>query len=115
MPSVSACFTKGAGIATPDGPRPVETLQAGDLVTTVDGGPQAIVWTSRRHVTFGDEPDIGKPVQIKMGALAPGLPGRDHVVSPQHRFAVTDRRDDRNREVFVAAKALTVLPYSGAS
>ena len=104
------CFTKGARMATPDGPRPVEALKAGDLVTTADWGPQPIVWTSRRHVTFRDGLGDAKPVQVKRGAFAPGLPERDLLVSPQHRFVFLDRRSDLRREVFVAAKALTALP-----
>ncbi len=104
------CFTAGAQIETPSGPRPVQDLKAGDLVTTIDRGPAPICWISRRRIVFRNEPEDAKPVQIKAGAFAPGLPKTDLVVSPQHRFVMHDRSVPRAPEVFVAAKALTVMP-----
>lgn len=103
------CFTPGALIETPAGPRRVETLVAGDLVATQDSGVKPIRWVSRRSVDFATDPEGAKPVLIKSGAFAPGLPSHDLVVSPQHRFVFQDRRG-AGREVFVAAKALTRLP-----
>ena len=104
------CFTPGALIETPDGPRPVETLRIGDLVTTKDSGPEPIRWISRRVAIFSNDLEDAKPIQIKAGAFAPGFPQNDIVVSPQHRFVFHDRSDRRVVEVFVAAKALTQLP-----
>lgn len=40
----AVCFTAGTMIATPDGERAIETLKVGDLVETLDNGPQAIRW-----------------------------------------------------------------------
>ena len=42
------CFTPGTMIDTPFGPRAVEMLKAGYLVTTRDTGPQPIAWTGSR-------------------------------------------------------------------
>ena len=103
------CFTPGALIQTPRGPQPVETLRVGDLVRTVDNGDQAIRWISRRRVEFNDGVENAKPVQIKADAFADGIPKRDIIVSPQHRFLFREHGTRQSDEVFVAAKALTVL------
>ncbi len=104
------CFTPGALIDTPDGRCPVERLRPGDVVTTLDNGVRPIRWVSRRVLSFDGEIDAAKPVEIKAGAFAPGYPGRDLVVSPQHRFLVHDRSRMTASEVLVPAKALTDLP-----
>ena len=38
------CFTAGTLIDTPSGPRAVEELRPGDLVTTRDHGPAPLLW-----------------------------------------------------------------------
>ncbi len=108
--SLLVCFTNGAMIATPDGPRPVEMLRTGDTVSTVDCGPQPIIWTSSLQVRFRGDPNDAKPVLVKKGAFASCFPTRDLVVSPQHRFVFHDQRGGQSKEVLVAAKALTCLP-----
>ncbi len=74
------CFAAGTAIETPSGERRIEKLRAGDLVLTLDNGPQRIRW-------------IGKKTVRATGALAPirftrGTIGnhRDLLVSPQHRI-----------------------------
>ena len=48
------CFVAGTRIATPDGPRTVETLGAGDLVLTRDAGAQPLLWAGgERAVVWG--------------------------------------------------------------
>jgi len=69
---VPVCFTPGTLIATPAGPRPIETLAVGDLVDTADDGPQPIRWIGRRGYAFPPTPEKHKPIQIKAGALGPG-------------------------------------------
>jgi|GEM_PF-4004555 len=61
------CFTRGALIATPDGPRAVETLRPLEVVCTLDAGPQPILWIGRRRVKA-----MGRsaPVEIAEGVLA---------------------------------------------
>ena len=44
------CYAPGTMIDTPDGPRAVETLQVGDLVMTLDHGPQSIRWVRSGEV-----------------------------------------------------------------
>ncbi len=106
------CYAPGTMIDTPDGPRAVETLQVGDLVNTLDHGPQPIRW-----VRSGDHPleevDVdAKPVLIAAGALGKGLPSQDLIVSPQHRMFVggAGQLDGWfETEAFAPAKSLTKL------
>lgn len=107
------CYAPGTLIDTPDGPRAVETLRVGDLVTTLDHGPQPIRWVHSDDQpldTFGPE---ARPVLIAANALGKGLPGQDLIVSPQHHLFVGGRGQlDAwfQGEAFVPAKALTTVP-----
>lgn len=117
------CFTAGTRIATPDGPRAVETLAEGDLVLTRDHGAQPLRWIGRRRVTAAEIAHVRHvrlaPVRIRCGALGDGLPRRDLLLSPQHRVLVTGWRAELlfgAPEVLVAAchlvdgRAVTVEP-----
>jgi len=97
------CFTKGTMIATPGGPRAVETLRTGDLVLTLDNGPQPLrlVTCQRRIFPPGLHP--WRPVRIGAGELGDGVPASDLGLSPQHRVLV---RDDTGGEWLVPAKAV---------
>ncbi|WP_240453703.1 Hint domain-containing protein [Chachezhania antarctica] len=113
---VVPCFIRGTLIATPSGPRRIETLCEGDLVETVDHGPQPIRWISSRKLRRGDlnaYPEL-RPIRIPAGALGDGYPSEDLVVSPQHRVVLSSkiiRRMFDTDEVLVAAKML--LGYAG--
>ncbi|WP_323784106.1 Hint domain-containing protein [Thalassovita sp.] len=81
------CFVKGCMIATPRGEVPVETLQAGDLVSCADGSVQAILWAGDRHLS---EDDLDarprqRPVVFRRGALGND---RELRLSPQHAVPV---------------------------
>jgi Ca2+-binding RTX toxin-like protein len=107
------CYAPGTLIDTPSGPRAVETLKPGDLVTTYDHGPQPIRWIRSADHPLEKVEDDAKPVQIKAGALGDNLPKRDLTVSPQHRILVGGNGQLEHifdSEVFVAAKSLTTLP-----
>lgn len=105
------CFTRGTLIRTPRGDVAVENLRPGDLVDTLDGPPRAIRWIGHRHLdgeTLARLPRL-RPVRIRAGSLAPGLPVRDLTVSPQHRLllrSVVARRMFDADEVLVAARHL---------
>ena len=88
---VTPCFTPGAMIATDRGSVPVETLRSGDKVVTRDNGLKRIYWVGRREVPLQElqQADELTPVVVRAGALGSGLPRRDMVVSPSHRFLVS--------------------------
>jgi hypothetical protein len=80
------CFAAGTEIATPDGPRAVEDLDAGDLVCTQGGGVARISWVGSRIVNCNAHPAPKKvlPVRIRRHAFGANLPRRDLVLSPDH-------------------------------
>lgn len=97
------CFAAGTRIATPYGPRAVETLRPGDLVLTRDNGPQPIRWAGAR--TVAAQGDLA-PIRFETGALGNSRP---LLVSPQHRMLCDDWRAQMlfgETEVLVAAKHL---------
>lgn len=105
------CFTRGTMIRTPDGDRLIETLARGDLVETVDHGPQPVALVMSTVLT---EPELAcqpalRPIRIRAGALGAGQPAQDLRVSPQHRVLVRSRIAMRmfgTPEILVAAKQL---------
>ena len=97
------CFGRGTRIETPYGPRPVESLKAGDLILTMDHGPQPLRWIGSREV-----PAVGAfaPIAFAAGALGNSGP---LVVSPQHRMLMQDWRAQvlfDAEQVFTAATHL---------
>jgi hypothetical protein len=103
---LNICFTPGVQILTPTGERPIEDIKRGDLVITRDNGPQPVHWIGR-SVT----PGLGKsaPICIPKGQLGNK---RDILVSPQHRFVLTDHRAELyfgSSQVFTPAKHLVDL------
>ena len=83
------CFASGTQILTPEGEKPVETLKAGDLVVTIDNGPQPIVWASASERFWPGCSPKDIPVLLKSGSLGEDVPTRDLVVSPQHKILLT--------------------------
>ena len=80
------CFVAGTLIETALGPRPVETLQVGDLIPTQSDGVQPLRWCAgRRFKAEGSRAPI---------VFAPGVVGNSatFAVSPQHRIQVSDWR-----------------------
>ena len=111
-PGVIPCYAPGTLIRTPDGERPVENISPGDLVDTKDAGPQPVLWVNSAQQPLEQVSEDQRPVLIRAGTLAPDVPKRDLVVSPQHRIIVggPDQLSHFARaEVFVPAKTLTVL------
>ena len=106
-----ACFAAGVMIATPAGEVAVETLAVGDMVLTVDHGPQPIRWIGQASIDLAAQPDL-RPIRIRAGALGEGSPVRDLLVSPQHRVLVRSRIAQRMfgaPEVLIAARQLVGL------
>jgi hypothetical protein len=92
--NILICVARGTLIATPRGLIPVEDLEVGDLVLTLDGRAETIRWIGARHVTAGQlrrDPSL-RPVRISAGAYGPDQPSRDLTVSPQHRILLSGWR-----------------------
>ena len=106
------CYSAGTLIRTVTGDVRIEDLRIGDLVMTLDHGPQPVRWLrSNDHPLDGVATD-GKPVLIAAGALGNGLPVADLIVSPQHRIFAGGHGQLNNlssTQVFIPAKALTGL------
>lgn len=105
------CFTPGTRIATPEGPRLVETLREGDRVQTRDNGAQRIQWIGSRRMTGARlfvTPAL-RPIRIKAGALGIDRPEQELLVSPEHRMLLRGaaaRALFNEPEVLVAARDL---------
>ena len=83
------CFTAGTLIRTPAGHAPIEALNIGDLVVTLDNGPQPIRWIGVRKLGSAEltaHPNL-RPVLIQPGALGNPWP---ILVSPQHGVLLED-------------------------
>jgi len=105
------CFTAGTLVDTPHGPRPVESLRAGDFVRTGDNGVQCLRWVGRRRIALNaaGAGDKLRPIRLRKDAIAPGVPARDIVVSPMHRVLVGNAQTELmfgQREVLAAARHL---------
>ncbi|GAB5445748.1 Hint domain-containing protein [Gymnodinialimonas sp.] len=77
------CFTSGTAIRTPRGDVLIDDLRVGDLVCTMDNGPQPIQWIGRRALdtaALRAKPTL-RPVLIPKGVLGVA---RDLLVSRQH-------------------------------
>lgn len=83
-----ACFCRGTRIMTPAGERLVETLSVGDMVTTLQHGPQPLLWVGVQRIDFAQCAVKHMPIEFKPGSLGADLPRRTLAVSPQHRFLV---------------------------
>lgn len=107
------CFATGTQIRTTRGLCLIEALKPGDHVLTVDRGPQPVLWVHQCEQLLDAVAPDERPVLIKAGALGPGRPNSDMVVSPQHRIIVGGHGQLHTlfpTEAFVPAKSLTVLP-----
>jgi len=81
------CFASGTAIRTPSGDVLIDELCVGDLVTTLDNGPQRIRWIGRRvldRFALQANPNM-RPILVRRGVL--GVE-RDLLVSPQHGLLV---------------------------
>jgi hypothetical protein len=109
------CFSAGTLIQTDRGARRVEDLRPGDGVVTLDRGVQPLRWAGSRLLS-GEELSANPhlcPIRIAAGALGPGLPERELIVSPQHRLLLRSAVAQRmfgSAEVLAAARHLLGVP-----
>lgn len=108
------CFLPGTMIATPAGPRAVETLAPGDSIETRDNGAKSLLWRGETKLSGAElylYPHL-RPIRICAGALSassadPSRPDADLLVSPSHRVLVRAPQSAwSDREVLVAAEDL---------
>ncbi len=100
---IITCFSSDTQILTEHGNLPIEALQVGDKVVTMDHGLQPIRWIGARTVTGKRE---FAPIHITAGTLGNS---RDLRVSPNHRMLISDWRAELlfgQTQVLVAAKDL---------
>ena len=81
------CFAAGTELMTPQGPVAIETLKPGDLVETLDHGPQPLLWIGQRHVNDAEltANEELRPIRIAKGALGNH---RAMFVSRQHGMMI---------------------------
>lgn len=108
-PERLAGFVAGTLIDTPDGARAVETLVAGDRVTTLANGSRPLIWVGKRRILPVDilaYPGL-RPLLLPQGSAGNDRPLR---VSARQRMLIDDWRaevyfgEDR---VLVSAEALS--------
>ncbi|RMA41333.1 hemolysin [Rhodophyticola porphyridii] len=113
--ATAVCFTRGTMIKTDRGNRPIETLVPGDLVFTADHGFQPIRWIGKNRLSksaLAANPKL-RPIRIRAGSLAEGLPEQDLITSPQHRILVRSKIAERifgSYEVLIPAVKLLSMP-----
>ena len=102
------CLAAGTPVRIPGGACTVESLAAGDLVLTRDHGAQVVRWVGQRQVGRAEqrlEPRL-RAVHVAAGALGPGVPAQDMLVTQQHRILLRQGA----REHLVAARHLVGRP-----
>jgi len=81
------CLVCGSRLATPDGGWiAVQDLRKGDSLKLARGGLAGVVWLGRRLVDCRrhPQPHTVRPVRVRAGAFADGVPVRDLLLSPDH-------------------------------
>jgi len=85
-----ACYLRGTRIATVDGEKLVEEIQAGDRLRTARGGIATVKWVGHRKLNSSrikaSDAIRAYPVRFAAGSLAPNVPKRDLYVSPGHHM-----------------------------
>ncbi len=101
--SFITCFAEDTSIRTENGNVPIQTLNVGDKVATLDNGLQEIRWIGSRTVSGSG---AFAPIHISKGALENT---KALHVSPNHRMLLTDWRAELlfgHEQILVAAKDL---------
>lgn len=97
LPVEMPWLVAGTRVRTPEGLRPVEELQAGDLVMTRDDGPQPVRRVVTRNIgaeEMAEDPDA-RPIVVLAGSLGPNTPARDLRLSRRARIRLCGWRADR--------------------
>ena len=86
----AACFAAETMIRTERGEVPVQALQPGDGLVTLNGATRTVRWIGNRRIDFTRHPDPSRaqPIRIHRDAIATGMPSRDLLVSPDHALFI---------------------------
>ena len=84
------CYCTDTYILTIRGEVAVQELRVDDVVVTASGQSRPVRWIGSRHYPEQTAPRADRPVRIRAGALAEGVPARDLWVSPDHALFVDD-------------------------
>ena len=88
---LTPCFLRGTLILTARGEVAVEALRPGaDRAVTRDGRLAPVAWVGWRafEAARHPRPADAMPVRVRAGAIAPGQPRRDLLLSPDHALAL---------------------------
>ncbi|WP_425098253.1 Hint domain-containing protein [Tropicibacter sp. S64] len=102
----AVCLQKGTLIATDQGQRRIESLRPGDRIVTHDNGLQPLLRLTLSRYRYPPGTHRMKPIRMKPGALGPGYPARELLISPQHRVALPPQAPER----ILAAHRLLEMP-----
>lgn len=108
-------LVKGTRVATPNGPRPVESVSMGDLVSTRDAGPVTLAWTGTLQLGGAQlraMPHL-RPLRIPAAALGLDQPDGTLTLAPEHRVVIggpAARALFNTDEVLVDAARLRDVP-----
>ena len=82
------CFCRGTRILTPTGETPVEALRIGDAVTTLSGESRPLTWIGSGRTLVTPANPGARPIVVRRGALADGVPVRDLFLTKGHSLLV---------------------------
>ena len=107
------CFCADTMILTPQGPRAIQTLRPGDMITTHGGTARRLRAMHSRTLGASEvalRPNLW-PVRIAAGSLGSGVPAGELVVSPQHRILIDSpiARRMTGDATLIPAKALLAM------
>jgi hypothetical protein len=84
----TCCFLKGTLITTPAGPRKIEDLSIGDLVSTVGGDVRPVqfvsVYSYKKSDPSRDWVADVRPVRVRKSAISDNVPNRDLYLTRGH-------------------------------
>ncbi|HIM20495.1 MAG TPA: Hint domain-containing protein [Rhodospirillales bacterium] len=105
------CFLEGTSINTPEGTRPVESIEMGDKVLSADGRELTVRWMGHETVRNGIGASIHKaPIKISAGAFGDGLPVSDLYVSNAHAFLLDGHLVVAS--ALINGEIITAVPFS---
>src|SRR5205807_483492 len=82
------CFCRGSMILTDSGEVLVEMLKAGDRIVTWSGAVKPITWIGHGRRTLLTGGPQARPLIVRAGALADGVPTRDLHLTRGHSLYV---------------------------